>query len=129
MGSFTIDFFELAFLAEACIPPRPIARSMFWSNLTDAYWEKMTEGERRHLFDWMNKNWSYQESLKTEESTKIFHSRFDPENQYSVLVDHGGNQTAHRAFKYQDSYYVGTNRRIDELYIVGVEKFEPIFEY
>ena len=30
MSTFEIDFFELAILAEACIPPRPIARAMFW---------------------------------------------------------------------------------------------------
>jgi len=39
---FKIDFFELAFLAEACIPERPIARAMFWHSLTDKYWEQMT---------------------------------------------------------------------------------------
>lgn len=29
MAKITIDFFELAFLAESCIPPRPIARASF----------------------------------------------------------------------------------------------------
>jgi hypothetical protein len=39
MSNFTIDFFELAVLAEACMPPNPIARTMFWQHLTDVYWE------------------------------------------------------------------------------------------
>ena len=43
MSDFTIDFFELAFFAEACIPPSPIARAMFWQNLTKRYWSQMTE--------------------------------------------------------------------------------------
>lgn len=129
MEKFTIDFFELCFLAEACIPPRPIARTVFWQNLTDIYWEKMTEGERRHLFEWMNKDMRYKESLEDEEDSKIFHARFDPENQYTVLVDYGGNQSPHRAYKYGDSYYVGTKKRIDEIYIVQVEKIQPVFEY
>jgi len=42
MESFQIDFFELAFLAEACIPPRPIARMMFWQHLTDYYITRTT---------------------------------------------------------------------------------------
>ena len=61
MSKFSIDFFELSFLAEACIPQRPIARSMFWNNLTDVYWEQMSEQERASLFAWMNRNDYYKE--------------------------------------------------------------------
>jgi len=39
---FKIDFLELYFLAEACIPPRPIARAMFWDDLCDKYYHEMT---------------------------------------------------------------------------------------
>ena len=84
MSTFNIDFFELSFLAEACIPPRPIARGMFWQDLTRKYWEQMTEGERAHLFEWLNRNPWYPESLEKEEDTQVFHARFDPENQYMV---------------------------------------------
>jgi hypothetical protein len=130
MSTFTIDFFELAFLAEACIPPRPIARTMFWQNLTDKYWHQMTEGERIHLFEWLQKDWRYQESLEKEADTKIFHARFDPDNQYIVNAEFNGKpEEPIRAFKMGDRYYVGTNVWIAEELITSVDKFIPQREY
>lgn len=129
MSTFTIDFFELAFLAEACIPPRPIARAMFWQNLTKKYWAEMTEGERAHLFDWIQKNPYYEESLKNEEDTKIFHARFDPDNQYTVTYTYEGETSSRRAFKMGNRYYIGHNSWIGEDYITSVEKFIHKREY
>lgn len=60
MSKFKIDFFELLFLAEACIPPSPIARATFWQNLTNVYYEQMTDNERSRLFSFMNRNEIYQ---------------------------------------------------------------------
>jgi hypothetical protein len=129
MSIFTIDFFELAFLAEACIPPRPIARAMFWQSLTDKYWEQMSEGERAHLFEWLQKSWVYEESLKEEEDTQVFHSRFNPDNQYSIKVNYNGEISEHRAFKLNDNYYIGRNKWVADKYIVSIEKFTPKREY
>ena len=137
MSTFQIDFFELAFLAEACIPPRPIARAMFWQDLTRKYWGQMTEGERAHLFEWMNRNDWYKESLEKEVDTKIFHARFDPENQYMVEYAGNGHLGKERAFKrhgseeegFTNRYYVGHDTYIPEEYIVNVKKFTPKREY
>ena len=129
MSTFTIDFFELAFLAEACIPPRPIARTYFWHNLTDRYWEQMTEGERIHLFEWLQKNNWYEESLAKEEDTQVFHARFNPDNQYMVKYDFQGDKNEKRAFKMGDRYYVGRNTWVAEEYITEVTKFTPKREY
>mgnify|MGYP000046811601 FL=1 len=122
MSKFSIDFFELSFLAEACIPPRPIARSMFWNNLTDVYWEQMSEQERASLFAWMNRNDYYKESLEREEDTQIFHSRFNQDNQYIVKTKYKRKTESHRAFKRNDRYYIGTTKFIAEEYIIGTEK-------
>ncbi len=129
MSTFTIDFYEQAFLAEACIPPRPIARAMFWQSLTDKYWEQMTEGERAHLFEWLQKNWVYEESLEKEEDTQIFHARFNPDNQYMVTTNYKGETDKHRAFKMGDRYYTRRNTWIAEAHIISVEKFTPKREY
>ena len=133
MSTFNINFFELSFLAEACIPPRPIARAMFWQNLTKVYWKQMSEGERTHLFEWMNRNDWYKESLQKETDTKIFHARFDPDNQYMVKAKANGVEYNHRAFKrlgseeegFTNRYYVGHDTYIPEEYIVEVTKFVP----
>jgi hypothetical protein len=122
MSNFTIDFFELAFLAEACIPPNPIARTMFWQHLTDEYWEQMTEEERDRLFEWLNRNDNYKQSLENEEETQIFHARFDPDNQYMVHTTMDGKDDVNRAFKYKDLYYVKRNSWITPEFITKVEK-------
>jgi len=122
MSNFTIDFFELAFLAEACIPPNPIARTMFWQHLTDVYWEQMSEEERDRLFEWLNRNDNYKRSLEKEEDTQMFHARFDPDNQYMVYTTMDGKDDVHRAFKYKDLYYVKRNSWITPEFITKVEK-------
>jgi hypothetical protein len=121
--TFQIDFFELAFLAEACIPPRPIARAMFWQHLTDQYWYQMSEAQRAHLFNWLQKNPYYEESLAKEEETQIFHARFDPNNQYLVYTNYQNKEEVHRAFKLNDRFYTKRNSSIFEDYI---NKIEPL---
>jgi hypothetical protein len=122
MNKFTIDFFELAFLAEACIPPNPIARTMFWQRLTNVYWEQMTEEEREHLFEWLNRNDNYKQSLEKEEETQIFHARFDPDNQYMVYTTMDGKDDVNRTFKYKDLYFVRSNSWVTPEFITKVEK-------
>jgi hypothetical protein len=122
MSNFTIDFFELAFLAEACIPPNPIARTMFWQHLTDVYWEQMSDEERDKLFDWLNRNDNYKRSLEKEEETQIFHARFDPDNQYMVYTTMDGKDDVNRTFKYKDLYFVKRNSWITPEFITKVEK-------
>jgi hypothetical protein len=129
MSTFTIDFFELAFLAEACIPPRPIARSMFWKDLTDKYWDQMSEEERIRLFDWLQLNYGYKDSLEKQEDTQIFHARFDPDNQYMVKTNLKGNEEEHRTFKMGDTYFTNSISSIVEEYIISVEKIVPNIEY
>jgi hypothetical protein len=129
MSTFQIDFFELAFLAEACIPPSPIARTMFWQSLIDKYWHQMSEGERIHLFEWLQLNYGYKDSLEKQADTQIFHARFDPNNQYIVKTNLKGNEEEHHTFKMGDRYYTNTNSSIVEEYIVSVEKIVPNREY
>lgn len=122
MSEFKIDFFELSFLAEACIPPRPIARTMFWQHLTDVYWEQMTEGERERLFEWLNRDDKYKRSLESEEETKIFHARFDPDNQYMVHTTMNEIDSSSHTFKLNELYYVKRGTWITPEFITKIEK-------
>jgi hypothetical protein len=122
MSKFEIDFFELAFLAEACIPPNPIARTMFWQRLTNVYWEQMSDEERDRLFEWLNRNDNYKQSLEKEEETQMFHARFDPDSQYMVYTTVNGKDDVNRAFKYKDLYYTKRNTWITTEFITKVEK-------
>lgn len=125
MSDFTIDFFELAFLAEACIPPSPIARAMFWQNLTKRYWFQMTEDEREHLFIWLQRNPWYEESLNKEDDTKVFHARFDPNNQYIVKTNYNGKEEEYRAFRLNDRFYTNHDSFINDEYIIEANNFVP----
>jgi len=122
MSKFEIDFFELAFLAEACIPPCPIARAMFWHHLTDKYWDQMTKDERDRLFEWINKNPNYVSKIGSNEDVDTFHSRFDPDNQYKVHTELYGESSVHDAFMMDNRYYINRNTSINEDYITKVEK-------
>lgn len=80
---FQIDFFEFCFLVEACIPPRPIARAMFWNKVIDQYHAQLTADQRKQLFDWISKCESFQKGIwERNEQCLLFHARFDPNNQF-----------------------------------------------
>lgn len=49
-NKFSIDFFELMFLAESVIPERPIARSMCFDSFSEVHYHKMSESQRKQFF-------------------------------------------------------------------------------
>lgn len=119
MSTFTIDFFELSFLAEAYIPPVPIARSMFWDELCDKHYHKMTPDERKHLFGWI------QESPKFDlynEDCQYFYARFNPANQYRVRCFYDGEAQEVDCFRFNDRYHTRKNTSINEEYVTNIER-------
>jgi hypothetical protein len=116
---FHIDFFEFAFLVEACIPPRPIARSMFWDNVIDHYYHDMNENERAKLFEWITANPCFD---MANDDCFLFHARFNPDNQYNVKVNYGKEEVVIPAFKLNDIYHTAKNTSINEKYIIDVQK-------
>ena len=118
---FRIDFFELSFLAEACIPKRPIARTMFWHDLINEYYNEMTDDETSRLHSWITKNPNFKD---TEPDCVWFDKRYDPNNQYVVTAKYKGKKEKHRAFKVGERYYTKMNTWIDDVYIINIEKYE-----
>lgn len=120
---FKIDFFELMFLAEACIPERPIARSMFWKKMIDEYYHQMTDSERANAHRWINQNYSYEEGLKEGiEDVLLFEARYDPNNQYIVRTLFKGEEKETHCFLYKTFYHVSISRTIQDKYITSVVK-------
>lgn len=117
---FQIDFFELCFLAEACIPPRPIARSMFWDSLINVHYHKMTPNERKRIFEWVLKN----DFFKWDnEDCKLFAARFDPANQFKATTKCKGKIEVHDCFKWEGKMHIDKNTSVQEDYII---KSHPI---
>lgn len=119
MSKFTIDFFELGFLAEACVPPCPIARTSFWHDLIDKHYYIMSEDERERLYDWIRKLPSY--NLENKD-VQWFEARFNPDNQYKLHLSFEGKEETRECFLWEGRYYIGRNVSIFEDYIVSVEK-------
>ena len=111
---YHIDFFEFAFLVEACIPPNPIARAMFWKSVIDEYYFIMTEGERERLWGWINKNDIYKERLIEEnEDCLLFEARFNPDNQFLIEAkDKNGVINTFDCFYWKNEYHTKSNTSI-----------------
>ena len=123
MSRFNIDFFEFSFLVEACIPPRPIARAMFWDDVIDKHYNTLTDNERGRLFEWINRNPCMQDGIEEgNEDCLLFNARFNPDNQYKVHTNYNDKLEVYDAFKLNDRYYIKKNTSIEDKYIVKVDK-------
>lgn len=116
---FEIDFFEFSFLVEACIPPRPIARAMFWDDVINKHYHDLTENERERLFEWIQKNPCF--DLKNPDC-KLFYDRFNPDNQYLIHANFKGKEEVYEVFKHQERYHKSKDTSIVEEYITKIEK-------
>ena len=119
---FNIDFFEFSFLVEACIPPRPIARAMFWDDVINKHYHVLTENERQRLFEWINRCDNFTYNLPTNEDCQLFNARFDKENQYTVETKYNSITENHRVFKWQGKYHISKTQSVNEDYIVEITK-------
>lgn len=119
LNRFNIDFFEFAFLVEACIPPRPIARAMFWEDVVNKHYHVLSEDERHKLFNWITICSTF--NLENEDC-RLFYDRFNPENQYEIEVDFEGEKETKRCFKWNDRFHISKSTFIAEEYIVNIKK-------
>lgn len=121
---FSINFNELCILAEVCMPPSPIARSVFWAKLTDEISLQLTESQKAELFklitekDYFNKN---------NRDAQLFYARFNPQNQYVVSVEIDGLYQQFRCWLFEGNYRITTTQDIIQTYIFKVEKYREEF--
>ena len=122
MSKFTIDFFEFAFLVEACIPPRPIARSMFFDSVSEEYYHQMTPDERKRLYTWMDRR--FDEKDLENEQVQNFRARFNPDNQFIVeaIPPEKTESEKFECYLYNDEYHISMNTTIVKEYIIEVKK-------
>lgn len=121
--TFEIDFFELSFLVEACIPPVPIARAFFWQKTIDEHYFKLTKEERSELLIWFKRNGHFEKGIKeNNEDCLLFEARFNQENQYKIFVDFDTKTQEFEAFLFNDNYYTRSNSFISKEYITKIEK-------
>ncbi len=123
---FCIDFFEFAFLVEACIPPNPIARSMFWDRVVEEHYHELTDDERARLYEWIGRNPAYQHGLERgNEGCQLFEARFNPETQYRVTATFEGKTETYDCFLLNGKYHTSKSTSVVEEYIT---KTEPLWK-
>ncbi len=117
---FNIDFFEFSFLVEVCIPPVPIARSVFWEKVINDSFHVLTPDERKRLFTWITENSKFSEELKNEnKDCKLFYDRYNPDNQYLI---HTTTNEKYNCFLHNGRYHTNTTTSIYEESITKIEK-------
>ena len=116
-NNFSIDFFELMFLAESVIPERPIARSMCFDSFSEVHYHKMSENQRKQFFEHVQKcNWFTLEN----EQCRHFFARFNPKNQYLVSCFHNGKAEEVVCYMFNEEYRTKKNRFVNRDYIKSV---------
>lgn len=121
--NITIDFFELAFLAEACIPPQPIARTSFWYKLIDVIYYYLEDEERESIYTWMQREYRYKKGIEEGNNDCLwFKYRFDKEFQYEVVTEFEGVETTHQAFLVDDRYYITHRTNLGAEFIKETKK-------
>lgn len=113
---FDIDFFEFSVLVESCIPPVPIARTSFWYDTIDKYYNVLTKNERERLFRWIQLNPNF--NIENEECL-IWYNRYDPDNQYQVETK---NNQSFECFLHEGNYHDMRNRWINPDFITNITK-------
>lgn len=121
MNKFNINFFEFSFLVEACIPPVPIARGMFWNKVIDEYYDILSSEERKNLFEWTIRSAKF--DLKNEDC-KLFFNRYNPDNQYEVITNHQDVQKIIPCFLQEGKYHTRKNVSLLEEFIINIKKIE-----
>jgi hypothetical protein len=116
---FKIDFFELLILAEVCIPPVPIARAVFFDNLSDIHYNMMNDYNREYMFDVITKNSRFDIA---NSDCRHFFNRFNPNNQFGVCTKYEEKEKTLQAYLHNGKYHISKNKWIESKYIVSVNK-------
>lgn len=128
-GVFKIDFFELMFLAESVIPPRPIARSMCFDDLSDKHYHLMSESQRQQFFEHVKKCNGFH--LENEQCRQFF-ARYNPKNQFKATCLFEGQEEVINCYLYNGQYHTKINTHISQEFITKIvrvhdgEVIEPI---
>lgn len=118
MKTFSIDFFELMFLAESVMPERPIARSMCFDDFSEVHYHKMTKLQREQFYYHVIKLPGFNVS---KEQCHHFECRFNPRKQWIIKTNFEGKIQTHEAYLYNNKYHVSKNKNIDEKYMISIE--------
>ena len=120
-NNFEIDFFELTFLAVACIPPSPIARTMFWQRLCTSIYDELDKQQRSNMFEWVTREHGFD---KEDDDCHVFYDRYDPNNQYEIEYNlpKDKERGVLTCFFHKGFYRTNKTTKIDPKYITNITR-------
>jgi hypothetical protein len=116
-NGFTIDFFELMFLAESVIPDRPIARSMCFDDFSERHYHRMNDDQRLQFFEHVQKCHGFK--LENEQCRHFF-ARFNPKNQYMISYFYNGKAEDVQCYLFNDEYRISKDMFVNREYIKDI---------
>jgi hypothetical protein len=116
-NGFTIDFFELMFLAESVIPDRPIARSMCFDDFSERHYHNMNNNQRMQFFEHVQKCHGF---TLDKEQCRHFFARFNPKNQYMISCVYNGKVETIQCYMFNEEYRISMNRFVNREYIKDI---------
>lgn len=118
-NSFVVNFDEFCILTEACIPTRPIARTMFFNKISDYYYNVFDDMQKEQMFNVVTKNKNF--NIKDDDSAH-FVARFSKDNQYKITTVYKGEIGVKLTYKLLERYHIDRITSILEEYITNIEK-------
>ena len=115
--SFTIDFFELMWLAESVIPERPISRSMCFDNFSDVHYHNMNDQQRKQFMEHVMEQPKFDLAKR---QCAHFYARFNPENQYRVTTDYKENVKVINCYLWEGKYHTQMNGYVSPRFITKI---------
>ena len=120
-----LDIFELSFLIEACLPPKPIARAMFFDRVIDEIYHELTVKDRALILKWAQRSMDGRYSDNTSDPQYLeFVARYDAGNQYLVKGELKGKTEEIEAYLFNGEYKTTRQSFVRPDAIVSVEKIK-----
>jgi hypothetical protein len=115
--SYTIDFFELMWLAESVIPERPISRSMCFDDFSERHYHNMNEQQRKQFMEHVMEQPGFD---LNKPQCAHFYARFNPENQYRVTTMYEGVAGTIDCYYWEGKYHTQMNRHVSPEFITNI---------
>lgn len=121
-----LDRFGLWYLLESCLRGSHL-RSGIVKDFTDHYFERLTPGERKFLYEQaLDKIYDgeFKPMSTMCEHDTWFMARYNPDNQYLIKIK-GYKDAVGFKMPNEDAYYIAERTRINDDFILEVTKIEP----
>lgn len=115
-NKFSIDFFELLFLTQVCIPPVPIARAMLFERVSDEFYHQLSDSQRLQMLRVVEESPKF--SID-EPDCYHFHCRYSQDTQYLVTAKTGERI---ECYLFKDRYHIRKDTFVDPGQIESVIK-------